>query len=205
VGGYAPRALEDSVRSRRRSGGVVRPLNFTVRHPMWRRCVFLAVLVALLTAADAPWPNNLGSLLGIMKSQSIDPAPIALSAVGEVQGRKLLLKFHLTNISTQVLWFSNWDLPWGHPDSIKFVALAVDGHAVQPPGIIFDLCCDTYPIFSVSPNHSLDGMYNLNQRLGNAAPADADLAIVWVYPVKTGGFKNREGIVSGVTWIHTPK
>jgi len=26
-----------------------------------------------------------------------------------------------------------------------------------------------------------------------------------VYPVKTGGFKNREGIVSGVTWIHTPK
>ncbi len=104
---------------------------------MWRRCVFLPILVALLTAADAPWPNNLGSLLSIMKSQSINPAPIALSGVGEVQGRTLLLKFHLTNISTQVLWFSKWGLPWGHPDSIRFVALTVDGHALQPPGIIF--------------------------------------------------------------------
>src|SRR6266513_3787793 len=202
MGGGAPRALEESMRSRRAGCACARPLKLTVRHPMWRRCVFLPILVALLTAADAPWPNNLGSLLSIMKSQSINPATIALSGVGEVQGRTLLLKFHLTNISTQVLWFSKWGLPWGHPDSIRFVALTVDGHAVQPPGIIFDLCCDTYPIFSVSPNDSLDGTYNLNQRLGNAAPADADLAIVWVYPVKTGGSK---GIVSGVTWIHTPK
>ncbi len=31
MGGYAPRAPEDSVRPRRSSGVVVRPLNFTVR------------------------------------------------------------------------------------------------------------------------------------------------------------------------------
>jgi len=31
VGGWAPRALEDSVRPRRLSDVVVRPLNFTVR------------------------------------------------------------------------------------------------------------------------------------------------------------------------------
>jgi len=193
------------VRLRRLFGAAGRPLNFTVRHPMWRRCVFLPALVVLLTSAAAPWPNDLGSLLSIMKSQSIAPAPIALSAVGEVQGRKLLLKFHLTNISTRVLSFSAWDLPWGHPDSIKFVVLTVDGHVVQTPAIIFDLCCDTYPNFSVSPNHSLDGTYNLNRRLGDAIPADADLAIIWVYPVKTGGSKNHEGFVNGVTWIHTPK
>ena len=31
MGGYAPRALKDSLRPRRLSGVVVRPLNFTVR------------------------------------------------------------------------------------------------------------------------------------------------------------------------------
>ena len=34
MGGYAPRAREDSVRPRRLSGVVVRPLNFTVRAHM---------------------------------------------------------------------------------------------------------------------------------------------------------------------------
>jgi hypothetical protein len=171
---------------------------------MWRRA-FLLTLAVLLTAAHAAQSNDLSSLLSIMKSQSRTPVPIALSAVAEVQGRDLLLKFHLTNISTRVLSFSAWDLPWGHPDSIKFVALTVDGHVVQTPAIIFDLCCDTYPNFSVSPNHSLDGTYHLGWRLGDAAPADADLAIIWLYPVKTGGSKKHEGIVTGVAWIHTPK
>jgi len=35
VGGYAPRALEDSVRPRRSMGASGRPLNFTVRGPLW--------------------------------------------------------------------------------------------------------------------------------------------------------------------------
>jgi len=37
VGGCAPRALEDSVRPRRLSDVVVRPLNFTVRCPAGTR------------------------------------------------------------------------------------------------------------------------------------------------------------------------
>ncbi len=39
MSGLAPRALEESVRPRRPSGVVVRPLNFTVRaHWCWLRC-----------------------------------------------------------------------------------------------------------------------------------------------------------------------
>jgi hypothetical protein len=141
-----------------------------------------------------------------MKSLSSARVPVALSAVGEVQGRKLLLKFHLTNISPHMLSFSEWDLPWGHPNSLRFVALTVDGHAVPSPVGFWDICCDTNPTYSVSPGKSLEGTYYLNWQLPiDKVPADSDLAIIWLYPVKTGGSKRGEGMVSGVTWIHTPK
>jgi hypothetical protein len=46
----APRAPEDSVRPRRLSGVVVRPLNFTVRLRMPRTATTLATLVLLVSS-----------------------------------------------------------------------------------------------------------------------------------------------------------
>ena len=55
----APRALKDSVRPRRLSGVVVRPLNFTVRWPLQRRhyyavAIFTMVFLVLFLFAASP-------------------------------------------------------------------------------------------------------------------------------------------------------
>jgi len=104
VGGYAPRALEDSVRSRRRSGGVVRPLNFTVRpqsamsqylKSTWVRVglVLLVVgatpLLFIITAAALglwpdPNPNPVGP--GILFGLTFWPAIICI-VVGVIRAR----------------------------------------------------------------------------------------------------------------------
>jgi hypothetical protein len=173
---------------------------------MLRRCAFLLAAIAPLTAAaDRPYPN-LSYLLSILQSQPREPVPVSVSAVTEVKGRQLLLKFHVTNVSNQVLSFGAWELPWGHPDSIRYVAFTMDGRVLPNAGF-YTYCCDTIANISIVPTGSLDGTYDLNQHLDeNSVPKDADLLVIWAWPVRTGdGGKVDRGIATGVAWIHTPK
>ena len=195
-------AREEIVRPRRLVGASARPLNFTVRRPMWRRCALLLAAIAPVTAvADVPY------LLSILKSPSTVSIPVAVSAVAEVKGTQILLKFHVTNISYEVLSFGVWELPWGHPNSISYIALTTDGRVLPNAAIFYNLCCDTLANVSISPSATLEGTYDLRQHLDqNSIPQDADLLVVWAWRVRTGdGGKVDRGIATGAVWIHTPK
>jgi hypothetical protein len=124
-----------------------------------------------------------------------------------VKGDQILLKFRVMNVSSEVLSFGAWELPWGSPYSIRYVALSMDGSLLPGAAVLYDLCCDTPANISLAPGKSLDGTYNLKQLLDQKSiPRNADLLIVWVWRVRTGdGGKMDRGITSGVAWIHTPK
>jgi hypothetical protein len=171
---------------------------------MLRRWAFLSAAIASLTAAAA-WPGS--NLLSILHSQTRDPIPVAVSAVTEVKGRQLLLKFHVTNISNEVLSFGAWELPWGHPNSISYVAMTMDGRVLPNAAVLYDYCCDTIANISIVPSKSLDGTYDLRRHLDeNSVPKDADLLVVWAWRIRTGDAgKVDRGIATGVAWIHTPK
>jgi ABC-type nickel/cobalt efflux system permease component RcnA len=54
VGGYAPRAREDSVRPRRLMGASGRPLNFTVRRAMAKSSRWLLAITAVAVVLSVP-------------------------------------------------------------------------------------------------------------------------------------------------------
>jgi len=173
---------------------------------MLRLHVFLFAAAMPLTAIAA-WPDpNLLNLLNVLKPQPTS-VPVAASATTEVKDGHLLLNFHVTNVSNEPLTFTAWELPWGHPDSIRYIALNMDGSVVPGAAVMYDLCCDTLANISIAPTKSLDGTYDLAQHLNQkAVPKDADLLIMWVWRVRTGdGGKVDRGTASGIAWIHTPK
>jgi hypothetical protein len=172
---------------------------------MHHRALLLAPVVLLPATAYAD--PNLTQFLSTLKPQPTGSTPVAVSAVAEVKGARLLLRFHVTNVSEKAISFSAWSLPWGHPNSIRYIAMTTDGEVLPNAAVLYDLCCDTVANISILPNRSLDGAYDLKQHLdAKAVPKDSDLLILWAWRVRTGdGGKEDRGVASGVTWIHTPE
>jgi len=173
---------------------------------MWLRCAFILSAVAPFAAAAA-WPDpNVSYLFSTLKSTSKAVLPVSVSGVAEASGGELLLKFHVTNISSEPLSFGAWELPWGHPNSISYIALTTDGKVLPNAPVLYDLCCDTIANIVITPGMTLNGTYYLKRHLDEKPiPRDADLLIVWAWHVRTGDRgKVDRGIATGVAWLHTP-
>jgi hypothetical protein len=193
------------VKNRVISSNSVAAFGSSVRHLVRPKALLLATLAGIFTATAYGNPN-LAYLLSILKSQSKGSIPVAVSAVAEAKGPQLVVRFHVTNISTNATSFSAWSLPWGHPNSISYVAMTTDGDVLPNAAIFYDLCCDTVANISILPGKSLDGAYDLKQHLdAKLLPHDSDLLVVWAWHVRTGNGKEDQGVATGVTWIHTPK
>jgi hypothetical protein len=95
------------------------------------------LLVNLLMAVARAGTPDFERLLAAVKTQSEGSAsPISLTAVGRVEGKELLLKFHLTNVSNDPLTFRDRDLPWGDPGSVTWVAFVYSGRALPRASIL---------------------------------------------------------------------
>jgi hypothetical protein len=139
-------------------------------------------------------------------TESADP-PITLSAVAAAEGKELVLRFTLTNISKKSLVFYSYDLPWNNAYSITWAAITEDGEVLSVG----------YPIhdpgptkISVAPQQTLTGTYRLTWMLNReSVPPDTDLTIVWTYTPPTGPVvgtvATAEYRCTGVTVLHVPK
>jgi len=173
----------------------------TSKH-FWMVCAFLCAS-SYANGDDRPLAN----LIANLKDRCSDtPNPISVSAVGFVQGRELLLKFTLTNVSTKSLSVYPESLPWGNTHAIQWAALTGDGRVVP---LVYPID-DPVPAKEVQirPGQSLTGSYHLTSMLvREAVPVDTDLMIVWTYRFPAAPIEGQDGrpISTGVAVLHTPK
>ncbi|HEU0011453.1 MAG TPA: hypothetical protein VFT34_16660 [Verrucomicrobiae bacterium] len=111
---------------------------------------------------------------------------ISVTAFLKSSGDKRVLAFKLTNLSTNSLTISPFQLPWGNSYSITLAAFATDGQSVP----------NSYPIddppaqnqITIAPAQSLEGDYKLSNALDfTRAPKDKDIVVIWNYrsPLKS--------------------
>jgi hypothetical protein len=176
----------------------------------------MRTLVALLIATGlcgAPFhraradDQALANLVDELKHHPNTPqSPISLTAIAAAEGRGLVLRFHLTNISTRTLTFYEPELPWGQVYSISWAALTPDRRVLPVGYPISDVFSLGAPI-RLDPGKSLDGTYHLDWMLDpKGIPADTDLAILWLYrPRPSTTSISSDSTASGVAYVHTPK
>jgi len=175
-----------------------------------KRAILLLILGALAGSTCAYADDRaLANLLAELKrhSNSPDAAPVSVSALGAVEGRELLIKFTLTNISNSPLTLYSFELPWGGPYSITWAAIRGDGR-VMNVGYPFDDRFGPGEKTTLAPHQSLNGNYSLSRMLDPAAvPNNTDLAVVWLYSFPAGpSDKQRDTrpFFTGVVRLHTP-
>jgi hypothetical protein len=175
-----------------------------------RQRLLLAAAMALLSLSSAQADDQaLANLIEHLKrpAETAEP-PITLSAVAAREGKELVLKFTLTNISKKTLAFYSYDLPWNNAYSISWVAITSHGQVLPVGYPIHDVFGGSE--ISVAPQQTLTGTYRLTWMLNRESiPSDSDLAIVWAYTPPTGpvvgNVATAEYRCTGVAVLHTPK
>jgi hypothetical protein len=172
--------------------------------------LFPAAVVALAALSSARGDDQaLTNLIEHLKrpTETVE-APITLSAIAVAEGKKIVLRFTLTNISKKPLVFDSFDLPWNHAYAISWAAIAGDGQVLPVRYPIHDVFGSNS--VSVAPQQTLTGSYDLTWMFDREAlPRDTDLAIVWAYTPPTGpvvgNVPTAEYRCTGVAVLHTPK
>jgi hypothetical protein len=171
------------------------------------RLVFLCAVVGLAWPTAHADDRALANLIAAMKNHTGSrPAPVSVSAVAAVDGREIVLRFSLKNISTKTLTLYPYEVPWGDPYAIRWAALTGDGR-VLPVGYPFDDRFGPESKIGLAPGQTLTGNYRLSWMLDAASvPTDTDLAIVWLYSFPPGPLlgKNERPICTGIAYVHTP-
>ena len=190
------------------SGVVVRPLNFTVRHLVRRqRTRFLLLFAAVCVSAHADDKGLANFIAALKRHTDTAPAPVSLAATDAKDGRDLVLRFTLTNISAKPLPILDASLPWGSTYAITWAAITSDGR-VLPMTYPID---DPFPGKSITlaPAQSITGTYDLNRMLEReAVPHSADIVVLWLYSFPAGPSEKRRDtrpVCSGVTVVHVPQ
>jgi hypothetical protein len=171
---------------------------------------FLAAVVGLAAVSSAQGVDPaLANLIEHLKrpTETVE-APITLSAVAAAEGKELVLRFKLTNVSKQTLVFYSDDLPWSHAYAISWAAITGNGDVLSVGYPIHDVFGGSE--ISVAPQQTLTGTYHLTWMLNpESIPPNADLAIAWAYTPPTGpvvgNVPTAEYQVTGVAILHTPK
>ena len=122
--GYAPRAPEDSVRPRHCSGGIVRPLNFTVRrHPWGTTMTFDAPAPAQLLSRPRYWATAatvaavLGVLLIAVWPREVPKSDIRVRNASDVTLRDVVVgRTHYGDIAAgESTPYQSWGPAYPHP------------------------------------------------------------------------------------------
>jgi hypothetical protein len=159
-----------------------------------KTCLLVIIASVITFQATAAEPvNPLEALDNLILGADPSPAPLSITANYRAHDSKRFLAFRVTNIGKTPIDANSLNQPWRSPGVFLAVAaLTTEGHRLQnkyPDPVLIDSiltnsnALDTYPIPKLLPGDSMEGEYDLDNKLVFPTPLPKDVILMWAYLV----------------------
>ena len=151
---------------------------------------FLLVMIASVVAfqATAAEPeNSLETIANLILNTDTNPAPLSITASYREHDSKRFLAFRVTNTGKSPIELTSLVLPLRSPFFLAVAGLTIDGQRLQNkiplPVTGSSVEVETFPIPKLLPGNSMEGEFDLDNKLVFPTPLPKDVILMWVFAV----------------------
>lgn len=146
--------------------------------------VVIASVIAFQATAAEP-ENSLEGIASLIANTDTNPAPLSITAIYRNHDSKRFLAFRITNTGKSPIEVPDGVLPWRRPFFLAVAALTIDGQRLQnkvPLPVTGSTSeVETYPIPKLLPGESIEGEFDLENKVVFPTPLPNDVILMWVF------------------------